>query len=74
MKWYNHYDLLDLDVGVGSLLEESLAVVGVHVLPLLLLGHVTLHPVQILEMETFNIIADLPPRLTFSIEEAHSWT
>ena len=26
MKWYNHYDLLVLDVGVGSLLEESLAV------------------------------------------------
>ena len=60
--------------GREVILEESLAVVGVHVLPLLLLGHVTLHPVQILEMETFSIIAVLLPRLTFSIEEAHSWT
>ena len=39
--------------GLEMVIEQRLTVGGVHVLPVLLLGHVTLQPVQILGMEYY---------------------
>ena len=59
--------------GLEMIIEQSLAVGGVHVLPVLLLGHVSLHPVQILAEKYQQCVPDLNS-LTFSIEEAQSCT
>ena len=61
--------------GLEMVIEQRLTVGGVHVLPFLLLGHVPLHPVQVLANININLMSLIlltTSTPTFSIDEAQS--